>query len=220
MTQSVRRMETKRTRVCVKLMSDGRWYSAQRITELTGYRHPNRAITDVRQHGYEVESRIVRTADGKNIVEWRLVSKTPIGQLKRRASLSKSETDAIFRRDNYTCALCRTKYDADFLRVDHREPVSRSLRGNAFSKDEPNWMRRFQTLCQICNYEKREICKKCTRDACLGCELYEPEKYGGLMLRLESEALGRFAKKAQESSVSLQELMRRILLNWLKTSER
>lgn len=210
------RKESKRARVCVKLMSNGEWYSAQRIMELTGYRHPNRAMTDVRQCGYEVESRFVRTKNGKRVVEWRLVSKVPVGPLKKRVSLTKSEMETIFKRDNYTCALCKNKYESDFLRVDHKEPISRSPRGNEFSKEEPNWMERFQTLCLICNYEKREICKKCQRDTCVGCELYEPEKYGGIMLRLDKAVLSHLIDVAEQRSLSPQELIRQILLSGIR----
>ena len=42
---------------CIELMNDAEWYSGQQITDLLGYVHPNRAMTDVRQAGYIVEAR-------------------------------------------------------------------------------------------------------------------------------------------------------------------
>lgn len=208
-----RRKESKRAKVCVKLMSDGEWYSAQRITELTGYRHPNRAMTDVRQSGYEVQSRFVQTSDGKRVVEWKLASPVPTKPLKKRIALTKTEMETIFKRDNYTCALCKNKYDSDFLRVDHKEPISRSRRGNDFSKTDPDWMDRFQTLCLICNYEKREICKNCQRDSCVSCELYDPQKYQGILIKLDKDLLSRIISVAEQKSLSPQELIKQILMN-------
>lgn len=209
--KSKRRKPSKRAQVCVKLMSNGKWYSAERIRTETGYRHPNRAMTDVRQAGYEVQSRFVKTKNGKRVVEWRLGSTMPTKPLKKRISLTKSEMETIFKRDDFTCALCKNKYDSDFLRVDHKEPISRTPRGNEFSKDDPNWTNHFQTLCLICNYEKREICKKCERDSCGDCELYDPIENVGILIKLNKKMLSRLTKRAKDASLSVQELIKQIL---------
>ena len=142
--------ESKRAKVLKELMKDGKWYSADDIREITGYKHPNRAITDLRQFGYIVEQRYV-IRDGKRVAEWKLLSVTPVKEAKHRFTLSKSDARKIFQRDNYTCVLCKEKYDEKFLRVDHKIPISRV--GNHLDiKKDKNWMDKFQTMCIVCNY--------------------------------------------------------------------
>lgn len=197
---------TKRCRRVVKALSDFEWHTTVELSEKLGYIHINRALTDVRQAGYELEEKTAK-ANGKTVACYKLKSLTPSKITKQRITLSKEDSSKIFERDKYTCVFCNEIFPTNKLRADHKLPITR--RGNHFVKDkEGKWMDKFQTVCDICNYRKREICKKCEMLECEGCELYDPKKYGGMYLKLGAELLNSLKKDAEKSQKSVQEHIR------------
>lgn len=148
--QSGRKSMSRRARQCVELMSDGRWYTGQQITELLGYVHPNRAMTDVRHAGYIVETRW-RQAEGRKVAEWRLLGHQSTGCRTERTPVGAHDALGLFQRDGFRCALCMRSYAAADLRVDHRVPIHK--RTQDFSKEESGWLDELQALCQWCNYK-------------------------------------------------------------------
>jgi hypothetical protein len=121
----------------------------------------------------------------------------------------------VFKRDNYTCLLCRTQFlkeESKHLRADYKGPVSKM--GDAKESD-PDWMEKFQTVCQWCNYEKRETCKVCQRQSCLGCELYDPKGLHGLMLKFDSNTLSALADLSRARNQSPNELVKNIIRLYL-----
>lgn len=198
---------TRRCREVVKALSDFRWHTTVELSNKLGYVHINRALTDVRQAGYELEEKTTKVK-GKRVACYKLKSRTPAKVLMReRVGLSKDDVRRIFERDNYSCVFCNEIFPENKLRADHKLPITR--RGNHFVKDkEGKWMDNFQTLCIICNYRKREICKKCEMPECEGCELYDPKKYGGVYLKLGAELLNSLRKDAEKSQKSIQNHIR------------
>lgn len=197
-------------------MSNGRWYNSEELTRKTAYIHPNRALTDMREQGYDIEYE-GRYENGRIVGYWRLKSTSPIREPKRRRMLSKKESDLVFKKYGYRCALCRTQFPANLLRADHKLPISRG--GDQIVADDPNWLDKFQCLCHWCNYEKREICKVCEIESCIGCELYDPLKYSGLMLKLTPQTVEKLTKLADNLKTPIKDLVYTILNKHIKDVE-
>lgn len=189
---------SKRALALVEFMKNGKWVNTEDITGKLGYLHPNRALTDVRHAGYVLEFKS-EYENGRRVGYWRLTSAKQVNPMRWRNTLTRSEQIQVFERDNYTCSLCRKQFlngESAHLRADHKGPVSKM---GDVAEDDPNWMDKFQTLCHWCNYEKREICKKCTRTTCIGCELYDPKELFGVMLKLDRETFERLQKISEKT---------------------
>lgn len=201
---------TKRCREVVKALSDFKWHTTVELANKLGYVHINRALTDVRQAGYELEEKTT-IVNGKRVACYKLKSSIPSKILvRKRITLSKDDTKKIFERDHHTCVFCNETFPESRLRADHKSPITRQ--GNHFVKDVNNkWMDYFQTVCIICNYRKREICKRCETSNCEGCELYDPRKYGGVYIKLGAELLKSVREKSENSKMSLQDYIRECL---------
>ena len=65
-----------------------------------------------------------------------------------RHPLSRSERDAVLRRDHHTCRQCGARQeDGVHLEVDHIVPVARGGTNDPYN---------LQTLCRACNQTKRD----------------------------------------------------------------
>lgn len=202
---------TKRCRRVVGALSDFKWHTTVELSKKLGYVHINRALTDVRQAGYALEEKTTKV-NGKNVACYKLKSLTPTETARKRITLSKDDSNKIFERDKYTCVFCNETFPTNKLRADHKLPITRI--GNHFVKDkEGKWMDNFQTVCDICNYRKREVCKKCDIPTCEGCEMYDPKKYGLVHVKLGAELLNSLKKKSKKSKKPLQEFIREKLEN-------
>lgn len=86
--------------------------------------------------------------------------------------------------------------------------------------NDQNWLDKFQCLCHWCNYEKGENCKVCTIESCLGCELYDPLAYSGLMLKLTPELVERLTSLANKSGIPLKKLVNDIIESSVADAEK
>lgn len=205
----------KRAEVLVNLFTDGKWRSYKEINEATGYDHSNRAMTAVRQAGYIVETaRFHNPETGKkNLVKVRILGKIPGKSPIVRTSISASDKTKLFVKDKYMCNLCKVTFLEKDLRPDHRKSFIKH--GETVFKTDPNWMDKLQTLCHWCNYEKREICSKCTRPDCDQCPLAHPEDMNMLPVKLTKEEAKSLEKVCTEKGISKQDFINNLIRSTL-----
>ena len=171
------RKEELRCRVGFELLHDMKWHDKEDFLRLTGHEDHQKVIQVMGASGYAVERR-----DKGGIREYRLTSLTP-GEKKARAFKTPSgkALHKLYERDSFTCRICGAKMSGPNLRPDHRVPAQFGGSPENFIGEE--WMQQFQALCAVCNYEKREACKRCPNwiarniETCNSCYWASPDNY-------------------------------------------
>lgn len=143
----------------------GPWIKSSYLLELTGQKYFDRRARELRdESGCDIST---QPHEGEHC--WRLNSAN-IAAGNTRLYLSEADKTTLFRRHEYTCAVCGVAMAPGVrgLQADHKVPLSRGG-----SHDLSNW----QPLCNECNVGKRRACAEC-EDDCRVCSWAFPEVVG------------------------------------------
>jgi 5-methylcytosine-specific restriction endonuclease McrA len=151
-----------------------------------GYKHPPRAVRDVRDQGVPIETYQVKNTDGRTIAAYRFADPEKIieGRIGGRKIFSKALKATLIVKWGRKCSICLTEYEERYLQIDHRIPYEVS--GDVQDRATENFM----LLCSSCNRAKSWSCEHCRNwhedknpDVCLTCYWGKPENYEHIALR-------------------------------------
>ena len=148
--------------------------------EKYGYKHPPRAIRDVREQGLPLDRFWTKNRDGRRIAGYRFGDPTGIrhDRLGGRMVLSRELQKQVYNDHRSRCGICLTKYERRYLQVDHRVPYE--VEGDPADVSPQDYM----PLCVSCNRAKSWSCEHCKNwidvknaEICRKCYWASPEAY-------------------------------------------
>jgi len=150
---------SKRARVVVKHISEHGFITTEDLEGKYGYKHPPRAVRDVREAGIPIETFNVKSSDGRNIAAYRfgdlsLVDKDKLGG---RKTFSKKFKQELYEDGCGRCAICMGQYHQRYLQIDHRIPYEVAGDHDSQNRDTDDYM----LLCSSCNRAKSWSCEHC-----------------------------------------------------------
>jgi len=150
-----------------------------------GYKHPPRAIRDVREQGLPLEMFWTANKDGRRIAGYRFGDLRSVrrDRLGGRTTFSKGFHKQVCEAHEFRCAVCLTPYEYRYLQLDHRIPyeIAGETAGTGISDYMP--------LCGSCNRAKSWSCEHCDNwtkrkdpARCETCYWARPEHYEHIAL--------------------------------------
>ena len=217
----------KRAKIVVNHILEHGFISTEDLESHYGYRHPPRAIRDVREQGIPIDTFNITASDGRTIGAYRFGNPSELraGQLGGRRNFPKKLKDQLLHQQNHKCAICQHQYDQRFLQIDHRIPYE--VIGETKNFDSINFM----LVCRSCNRSKSWVCEHCPNslekknpDICLVCYWAHPENYEHIatheLRRLdlvwtdeETAIYDKLLMNAQKANENIAEYVKRILKN-------
>ncbi len=199
--------------------------------ERYGYKHPPRAVRDVREQGLPLEMFWTKNTAGRKIAGYRFgdVEASRHDRLHGRSILSKKLHEEICARHKCRCAICQTTYESRYLQADHRVPYE--VGGEPETSDITEYM----PLCGSCNRAKSWSCEHCANwiekkdpAVCSKCYWASPEDYSHVAMRQvrrldvvwEGQEVTDFAKMAEaakDQELTMPDFVKRALRRALGT---
>jgi len=190
-----------------------------------GYKHPPRAIRDVREQGLPLEMFWTKNSAGRKIAGYRFGNVEAIrhDRLEGRRILSKEFHEQVCDLYKSKCGICLTSYESRYLQLDHRVPYEV---GGAPETPE---IREYMPLCGSCNRAKSWSCEHCANwlgkkdpTICSTCYWASPEDYDHVAMRQmrrldvvwEGKEVGDFeavADAAKATDEAMPEFVKRVL---------
>ena len=225
--QRLKDVKGKRARIVVNHILEHGFISTEDLETIYGYRHPPRAVRDVRDQGIPIETFTVQNSQGKPIAAYRFGN--PLtgrsGHAGGRRAFPKSLKGALYKEQNHRCAICFQQYEARYLQIDHRVPYQ-----VAGEPDDLHNATEFMLLCGSCNRAKSWSCEHCANEEaqlCRTCYWGNPQHYNHIALqpirRLDltwsSDEVTEYEKLktlAAKDSVSLQDYIKLLVKRHLR----
>ena len=221
----------KRSRIVIQHILEHGYVTTEELESLYGYKHPPRAIRDVREQGIPLETFQTRDTDGKAIAAYRFPNPLPdvYGQLRGRKALSKALKQHLLEQDGARCMICAGSFEPSDLQIDHRTPYE--IVGDAGNAADPL---DFMLVCRSCNRAKSWSCEHCQNwlldknpEVCATCYWASPVDYQHIALipmrRLditwsgsEIEIYEELQRAALAAGQSVSEYMKTILELYLR----
>ncbi|MDZ4765798.1 MAG: HNH endonuclease [Chloroflexota bacterium] len=225
--EKLKQVKGKRARIVVEHILEHGFITTEELETIYGYRHPPRAIRDVREQGISIESFSVKNNAGRSIAAYRFgtITETQLAQLSGRSTFPKRLKTQLLSRQQSHCAICNTQYESRYLQIDHRVPY---LIAGELATDDIK-LDLYMLVCASCNRAKSWSCEHCEnghtiKDSaiCLTCYWAAPVDYRHVALRplrrvelvWTDEEISTHAKlvaKAVDHSLSLQDYIKHIL---------
>lgn len=151
------------------------------LETLYGYKHPPRAVRDVREQGVPIETYFVKNSEGKRMAAYKFGSpnevENKLSKSAGRTILSKALKRALIDKYGTKCFIYWEAMDESLLQVDHRIPYEIGGEQGADNTDcymllSPSANRAKSWTCEHCvNWEKKEA------TFCMNCFWAYPENY-------------------------------------------
>lgn len=170
----------KRSRIVIEHILAHGFITTEDLERTYGYKHPPRAIRDVREQGVPIESFTIKDSQGRSIAAYRFGDTAQVRPGRSgRHRLPKRLKKALYATQEGKCAVCAARYDERYLQVDHRVPYE--VAGDAaLEADSKTYM----LLCASCNRAKSRSCEDCQNwrqikaaAICLDCFWASPAQY-------------------------------------------
>jgi hypothetical protein len=122
-----------------------------------GYKHPPRAIRDVREQGLPLEMFWTQNRTGRKIAGYRFGDVQAIrhDRLQGRRILAKGFHEKVCALHDFKCGICQTSYESRYLQLDHRIPYE------VGGEPECPALGEYMPLCGSCNRAKSWSCEHC-----------------------------------------------------------
>jgi len=225
-------VQGKRARIVVDHILKHGFITTEELEIQYGYKHPPRAIRDVREQGIPLETFNVKNSEGRTIAAYRFAKLSDVqqGRIGGRKTFSKAFKNRLVEQGGERCAICSTPYESRYLQIDHRIPYA--IAGDI----EPN-PDDFMLICGSCNRAKSWSCEHCRnmselKDAalCRACYWTNPADYQHVALRpirrleliwLEEEVqtYSKIEHAAKHADESVSAYIKRILHNMFEADE-
>lgn len=175
----------KRARIVVEHILEHGFITTEDLEMKYGYKHPPRAVRDVREQGVPLETFNTKNAEGRTIAAYRFGDPSEIrrGKLGGRKVLSKQFRSRLVQAMGSKCSICLQDYEVRYLQIDHRIPYE--VAGDTGESDIQDYM----LLCGSCNPAKSWSCEHCANwlelkqpELCNTCCWANPETYQHIAL--------------------------------------
>lgn len=185
----LRAVSGKRARIVVTHILENGFITTEDL-EGYGYKHPPRAVRDVREQGIPIETFQTKNAQGKTIAAYRFGDPQQVteGRIGGRRGFSKAFKALLLQTYGTQCAICSQHFEQRYLQVDHRIPYE--IAGD----ESDEHVAHFMLLCGSCNRAKSWSCEHCANwqqqkdpALCRSCYWASPSNYKHVAL----EALRR-----------------------------
>lgn len=201
--------------------------------EAYGYKHPPRAIRDVREQGLPLEMFWTQNSTGRKIAGYRFGNLAAVrhDRLGGRQVLSKEFHLLVCTQHDLKCAICQTTYEPRYFQLDHRVPFE--VGGESATPEIKDYM----PVCSSCNRAKSWSCEHCEnwrekKDSkiCETCYWASPENYDHAAMRFlrrldivwEGKEVSDFqalADAAEKKAEAIPEFVKRVLRSVLDQEE-
>ena len=120
----LRSVKGKRSRIVVEHILEFGSITTEELEKQYGYRHPPRAVKDVRDQGIPIETYSAKSSDGRNIAAYRFgdLSQIESGRIGGRSTFSRRFKERLFQESSGKCSICNGKFALRELQIDHRIP--------------------------------------------------------------------------------------------------
>ncbi len=171
----------KRSRIVVEHIIKHGFVTTEDL-ENYGYKHPPRAVRDVKEQGIPLDKFWTKNAQGRKIAGYRFGDPTLIrnDRLGGRKVFSKDFKSSVIALSDGKCTICCTPFQSRYLQIDHRVPYE-VLPDNDYIHRNPS---DYMSLCGSCNRAKSWSCEHCDNwtanhkpKICHTCYWANPNKY-------------------------------------------
>lgn len=157
------------------------YITTEDLETIYGYKHPPRAIRDVRERGINIETYRVKSSDGRSIGAYRfgnpIITENKISKVAGRTTLSQVLKKALVEKYGPVCFVYLQPKEERLLQIDHRIPYE--IGGDQDSNDidcymllSPSANRAKSWTCEHCpNWKKKDV------SFCMNCFWAYPENY-------------------------------------------
>lgn len=171
----------KRPATVIKHILEHGSISTEELEKIYGYKHPPRAVRDVRERGVNIETFKIKSSDGRSIGAYRfgrpVFIENKISKAAGRTALSSALRDALIERYGARCFVYNQEVEERILQVDHRIPFEIG------GEPQENNLESFMLLCPSANRAKSWSCEHCPNwrekdvKVCATCFWAAPENY-------------------------------------------
>lgn len=143
------------------------YITTEDLENIYGYKHPPRAIRDVKEQGIPIETYYVKNSEGKRMAAYRFGNPNEIenslSKVAGRTVLSKALKHALMDKYGAKCFIYLETLDEALLQVDHRIPYEIGGEPNNDNIDcymllSPSANRAKSWTCEHCpNWEKKDV---------------------------------------------------------------
>lgn len=186
LVEKLRLVTGKRSRIVVEHILEYGFITTDDLEQKYGYKHPPRAVKDVRDQGIPIETYSVKSLDGRTIAAYRFGDLTTIrrGRIGGRSAFSKRFKEILFEQCGGHCAICNGSFAIRELQVDHRIPYEIAGDVDYSTEDTSAYM----LLCGSCNRVKSWTCEHCPNwqtkspQECNDCYWTNPTQYNHIAM--------------------------------------
>lgn len=191
----------KRARIVVNHILQNGFITTEDLEVTYGYKHPPRAIRDVREQGIALETFAVKDRQGRTIAAYRFgdLSELRSKKFRGRKAYSKIFKNKLLLHYDSRCAVCSTPYGERYLQIDHRIPFE--MAGEPETESD---LAEYLLVCASCNWAKSWTCEHCINwternpAVCRTCYWADQEAYQHLATQpIRRLALAWTAEEAQ-----------------------
>lgn len=221
----------KRSRIVVDHILEHGSITTEDLEQIYGYKHPPRAVRDVRDQGIPIETYSVKSTDGRTIAAYRFGDPSDLreGLLGGRTGFTRQFRQKLYKQSDKRCGICNGRFALRELQVDHRIPYEIARDVDHSTDDTSAYM----LLCGSCNRTKSWTCEHCPnwqkRDPaiCGNCYWAQPTTYSHVATETvrrteivwqgedETEMYEQLSKSAAKAERSIQEYIKDLLRNIL-----
>lgn len=179
--EKLQQVTGKRSRIVVDHILEHGFITTEDLEQTYGYKHPPRAVKDVRDQGIPIETYSVKSSDGRTIAAYRFGNPSEIreGRLGGRTAFSRRFKNALYDECGGKCAVCNGDFSIRELQIDHRIPYE--IAGDVDYSEEDTSA--YMLLCGSCNRAKSWSCEHCPNwqdrslSKCESCYWAQPTNY-------------------------------------------
>lgn len=157
------------------------YITTEDLENIYGYKHPPRAIRDIRERGINIETYRVKSSDGRSIGAYRfgnpVIAEDKVSKVAGRTVLSQVLKKALIEKYGSVCFVYLQPMEERLLQIDHRIPYE--IGGEQAEDDIDCYM----LLSPSANRAKSWTCEHCPNwtqknvSFCLNCFWAYPENY-------------------------------------------
>lgn len=222
--RAIKAVKGKRAQIVVQHILEHGYITTEALESQYGYKHPPRAVRDVREQGIPIETFTFKDAEGRTIAAYRFGEFTAqSGKGGGRKGFSKQFKQALVDATGSQCAICLTPFESRYLQIDHRVPYE------VAGETETRVIQEYMLLCGSCNRAKSWSCEHCDNwntiknpDLCRTCYWGNPENYEHIALQplrrlditWQADEVGNYMRLKEEAKamkMSLADYVKRIL---------
>ena len=153
--------------------------STETLQKKYGYNQPPRAARDVRELGFLLKTKNVKSSDGKKMAVYTLGDLSRFSPKCGRVLFTKAEKLNLIKKDGTQCFYCLADFPANALQIDHKIPYE--IAGN--EEHQKSGEDALALVCASCNRRKSWSCEGCSNfskkelSVCRSCYWTNPDNY-------------------------------------------